>query len=225
MIVKRKGVFHGLILAGLLALFGNTLAHAQVIQLGTVLNGAAPSSNPPWLTATFGTIFPGTVSLTLELHLTTASEFIGEIGLNLRPGISPASLVFSQNSGPSYTTVNLPSAENSVNLPGGGSQGAGFDMLINWPGGGSSQVRFDAQDVVSLTITGPSTLSAEDFLFYNSVGGKDGPAIIGAHVQGIPLSGGGTTSAAIMQTIPEPASGALLLGGLLAVLLARRRAA
>ena len=54
----------------------------------------------------------------------------------------------------------------------------------------------------------------DDFLFYNTLDNGQGPILIGAHLQGIPLSGGGTTSSAIIQTIPEPGMAALLFIGL-----------
>jgi hypothetical protein len=220
MMRKIKGAVGGLILicATLLALGFGAVAQSQgqqVFDLGTVLNGSPPSSSAPWVTATFTTLFPGTVTLTLASHLTVTSEFISEIGLNLEPGLSPATLIFSQNSGPSnpaYSSVTQPAAQDTLALSGGGSQGAGFDLLIDWPNGNKPQ-RFDADDVVTLTITGPATLVAEDFLYYNTVGSQAGPVLIGAHVQGIPAAGGLTTSSAIMQTIPEPTTAALLLAG------------
>ena len=192
-----------------------TVTQAQVFDLGTVLNGSPPASTSPWITATFTTISPGTVTLTLTSHLNVTSEFISEIGLNLRPGISPASLLFStnSNSGPAFTSINQKANQDTVKLAGSGSLGAGLDLAIDWPSGSTLQ-RFDANDVVTLTITGPSTLVAEDFNYYNNLGGQPGPVIIGAHVQGIPVAGGGTTSSAIMQTIPEPGTAALLLAGL-----------
>lgn len=218
MIRKIRGAVGGLICAAGLG-FG-AITQGQVFDLGTVLNGTPPASNPPWITATFATLFPGSVSLTLSSHLTITSEFIGEIGLNLRPDLSPASLLFSQSSGPAFSSVNQPVNQDTLRLVGGGSLGDGFDLMIDWPGG--SLQRFDAEDVVTLTITAPN-LVAEDFLYYNNLGGQPGPALIGAHVQGIPAAGGQTTSSTIMQTIPEPTTATLLLGGLALLALSRTR--
>ena len=219
---KIKGAVGSLICTTLLVL--GSVTQAQVIDIGTVLNGSNPGSSPPWLTATFTTLFPGTVTLTLASHLTVASEFIGELGLNLKPGISPASLLFSQTpdlSNPAFSSVTQPAAQDTLALSGGGSKGVGFDLLIDWPAG-LKPVRFDANDVVTLTITGPTTLVAEDFLYYNTVGGQPGSVLIAAHIQGIAAPGGGTTSASIMQTIPEPTTATLLLGGLALLALMRR---
>jgi hypothetical protein len=136
MIVKLKGVFGSLVIAGVVSICRPT--QGQVLQLGTVLNGIPPSSNSPWITATFSNLFPGGVSLTLTANFTTTSEFIGEIGLNLRPGISPASLNFAQNSGPSFSSVDQPITENSANLPGAASERRVWTW---WSGGPAAVVR------------------------------------------------------------------------------------
>ena len=223
MIRKIKHAVGGLICTALLLL--SAVTQGQVVELGSVLNGSPPTSSSPWITATFTTLFPGTVTLTLASHLTVSSEFIGEIGLNLKPGISPTSLIFGQISGPSnpaYSSLTLPPAQDTLALSGGGSQGVGFDLLIDWPNGNKLQ-RFDGDDIVSLSITGPADLVAEDFLYYNTVGGQPGSVLIAAHIQGIAAPGGGTTSASVIQTIPEPTTGTLMLGGLALFTLSRNR--
>lgn len=214
MIQKIKRRVGGLLCTTLLVL--GPVSQAQVLDLGTVLNGSPPDSTTPWLTATFTTIFPGKVTLTLASHLTVDTEFIGEIGLNLRPGLSPAALIFghiASPSDPAYSTIIQPVAQDTLALSGGGSQGAGFDFTIDWPNGNKLE-RFDGDDVVSITITGPSDLVAQDFLYYNTVGGQPGSALLAAHIQGIAAPGGGTTSSSIIQAIPEPTTATLLIAGL-----------
>lgn len=193
-----------------LAIGGN----AQVFQLGSVLNGVPPTSTAPWLTATFVTVSPGTVTLILQAHLNISSEFIGEVGLNLNPNISPSAMHFVQTSGPPFASVVQPADQNTADLPGGGALGRGFDVLLDWPTA-SKQDRFDGNETALLTITGPPTLLAQDFLFFNTINGSDGAALIGAHVQGIPLFGDGTGSSAILQgtTIPEPSTSLFFLCG------------
>jgi hypothetical protein len=220
MIRKIKCAIAGFLCAALIGLGAAT--QGQVLELGNVLNGTAPTSTYPWITATFTTLFPGTVTLTLASHLNVASEFIGEIGLNLKPDISPASLLFSQSSGPGFSSINQPANQDAVKLTGGGSLGDGLDLAIDWPGGGTLQ-RFDANDIVTFTISGPPTLVAEDFNYYNNIGVQPGPIIVGAHIQGIPTGGGSTASAALMQTIPEPTTVTLLLVSLTLLTLARSR--
>lgn len=193
-------------------------ASAQTLRLGTVLNGTPPSSTGPWLTATFTTLFPGEVRLTLESHLDVSSEFIGEVALNINPTISPADLIFAQVSGVVDYRIQQPATHDSISLSGGGSSGRGFEISIDFVSG-PGLPRFDGLQTCAFTIGGPATLTADDFLFHDSINNQEGPVIMGAHIQGI-LPGGGTTSSTIMETVPEPGSGALVI---LAVLMAVAR--
>jgi hypothetical protein len=195
-------------LVGAYLILHSPAASADVrIELDRVLNGSAPGSSTPWLIATFTTLFPGTVELTLEARLDFPTEFISDIALNLNPAMNPADLLLSSSGTPAYQRVNTSSGGNSLNLGGAGASGGGCDILIEWPAGGGSQNRFDGTDSVTLSITGPQDLVAEDFFYYNTVNGTDGPLIVGAHIQGIPTGGSQTTSGAIIQTIPEPGTG------------------
>ena len=74
------------------------LAQAS-FELGTVLGGDTPTSTAPWLTVTFTDSLAGQVTLTLQSHLDSASEFFGEVAFNLDPAFDPASLSFVQLSG------------------------------------------------------------------------------------------------------------------------------
>jgi hypothetical protein len=208
-----------LLVGAFCSFFSNS--NGQTFQLGSVLNGSPPSSSGPWLTATFTSLFPGTVSLTLESHLDVPSEYIADFAFNLNPSLSPAGLTFTQTAGAPNSQILQPTGGDTVTLPGGGSSGKGFDILISWPSGGGS-TRFDGSQICTFNISGPSTLTPQDFLFYNSINGQDGPAILAAHIQGIPVIGGGTTSSAIIQTVPEPAAATMALLAL-GIALARRK--
>lgn len=199
-----------------------TVAADVRLELDTVLNGAPPGSSSPWLTATFTTLFPGKVELTLEARLDYPTEFVGGLALNLNPSLNPASLLFLSVGGPGFQRVDLSNGGNSLNLPGAGAAGGGCDILIQWPTGGGSSSRFDGSDVVTLSITGPQTLVAEDFLYFNQVNNADGRLIVGAHIQGIPVGSGSTTSGTIVQTIPEPGAAGLMVVGLICFWLRRR---
>jgi hypothetical protein len=218
--VQRQILTKVLVALALVLLTPVALAQTN-FELGTVLGGATPTSTAPWLTASFSDALPGQVTLILQSHLNVASEFIGEVCLNLNPAVNPASLTFVQLSGPSLQ--GPPSlSEDGIKLPGGGSSGVGFDILLKWPTG-NGQDRFGGNEAVSFDITGPADLTWSDFDFYNTVNGQDGEAIIGAHLQGIPLGGGTTGSAAIIQDVPEPGALAIFAIALTAFALRRAR--
>ena len=191
-----------------------------IFDLSSTFNGVTPTSTPPWLTATFHTVAPGTVTLELDSTLNVASEFFGELAFNVPPTILPSSLSFTpfaSNTGFANPTV-LATTNNAQNLTGGGSQAFGFDVMFDFASGPPAS-RFNGTDVAQYTITG-SGLTENDFNFTNS--GDDLP--IAAHIQGIPCAIGpdcteGTTSGAVTvgeEPVPEPSPlsimGTILLG-------------
>jgi hypothetical protein len=195
-----------------------TVAKADLqFTLNTVFNGAAPTSTPPWLTATFAQNGADEVILTLAASLDVASEFIEEVAFNVA-GTDPLTIVQDPLADPQNTSMAY--NPDSVNLLGGGASGTGFDFLIKWTvvGPPTNVGRFNNSDVTTFRIQRTGLLET-DFDQVNTGGAN---AHVAAHVQGIPTATGGTTSGAIKDgppsVIPEPSSWALLstaLGGIL----------
>jgi hypothetical protein len=151
-------------------------AHAAIdYRFETVVNGADPASMPPWMTASFETVSPGMVNLTIELHREITSEFVTELALNLNPSVTTQAPQFQQTSGTPFSSILF--AEDAISLTGGGSAGRGFDISISWPRG--EEDRFDLLETATFLISGPPGLVAEDFDVANAAG-----IFAGAHIQG-----------------------------------------
>lgn len=202
-----------------LVIFGlHAAAEASFVtyELGGVFTGAKPTSSAPWLTASFSDNGgSGSVTLTLTASLDFSGEFISQVVFNVNPAITPGSLTINQIQGTGATFKKTSQDAQQVD----GAAGMGFDVLIALPTvGGPNNSRFDNNDVLTFTITGGG-ITASSFAWL-SMGGS--PNYVAAHVQGIPLEGGGTTSGFI-GTVPIPPAVWLLGSGLLGLIGIRRR--
>lgn len=222
---KFLAITFGIALAGT-ALVDSGKAQADLIfSANTVFNGASPTSTPPWLTATFSSSSAGTVILELKSSLDVASEFISEVTINLDSAITPSSLTITPDAGNTgFTAPTIANTTaNAQNLVGGGSAGFGFDIKFSFSTSSGAANRFDGTDVAKFTIT-DTTITDASFNFTNTGSAN---AHIGAHIQGIPLDAGGTTSGAVkdgpVNAVPEPTALVLFGAGLAGFGFTRRK--
>lgn len=219
----KKGVLIALTIPAVLG-FGFLQAEASTYALGTLMNGGNPAGSAPWLTVDFANEGANTVQMTLTSHLSVSGEFISEVVFN-ETGLLPNSLCFTSISGPTASITHK--GFDAQNLTGSGSAGKGFDIKFSFPTSNSGKVdRFNNSDVVVYDIIGTGLTAS----YFDALNTGSAQAHVGAKLQGIPGLNGGTTSAAIRDTLPlasapVPIPGAVLLfsSGLVGLVLARKR--
>jgi hypothetical protein len=196
-----------------------------VLQLDTEFSGGTPPEGAaPWLTVTIDDGgAAGSVTLTLAATNLTDAEFVSQWNLNLDPLLDPTDLIFSAPT--KVGTFDSPTISTGVDAftaDGGGKYDIDFAFATSGAGGGVH--RFGVGDSVQYTVTGVPTLVASSFDFFGAPHGNHGPFETAAHVQAIGSSdsdSGWVTGIGV--AIPEPASAALVLSGLAAVIALRRR--
>jgi hypothetical protein len=189
-------------------IFGIAAAEAkasQVYDLGSLFNGTAPTSPASWLKVAFEDVAGG-VQVTITSSLEVSSEFFGKVGFNVMgsgiASLSPGSMEVLSGA------FALPTF-GSGKMQGTGNES--YDILLNFEN--PPAVRFNGTiDAVRFLLTGVNV--TDNFTGIMPVG-------IAAHVQGIPLPGGGEASGAI--TTPIPAAAWLLGSGLVGLVALRRR--
>jgi hypothetical protein len=192
------------------------------LRFDNFYGGAPPASTAlPWMEATFKTITPGRVSLSISnLHL-VGNENVDQVYFNINPALAVTKLRFkSLSTSGGFNVPKLFTGEDKFKAGGDGR----YDLEFMFTQGGSSANRFGAGEFLIGEIYGLPTLTAADFSCLSTYVGGAGPFYGAAHVQRI---GSRTTSGwidpsrgAIPIPVPEPAAGALLIAGLL---VARRR--
>jgi len=233
----RRSVFWVVVLALITTM---SVARAEVsFGFNIVINGDTPSSTRPWLIATFEDIALGDVRMTLTNNM-SAGAFVDSLVFN---SILSGPLSFANNT-PGTSTASVTKSSNET-LDGGANIKAGlFNIAFQFPVSNAGGFRFSGGEVSQWKITGAG-LTASNFLKVSLANANTfgGPYYMAAHVQGIPVLGGGTTGGSIgaeprlppaifaafavtaaIAAIPEPEIYAAMLAGLgLLGFAARRR--
>jgi len=233
----RRSVFWVVVLALITTM---SVARAEVsFGFNIVINGDTPSSTRPWLIATFEDIALGDVRMTLTNNM-SAGAFVDSLVFN---SILSGPLSFANNT-PGTSTASVTKSSNET-LDGGANIKAGlFNIAFQFPVSNAGGFRFSGGEVSQWEITGAG-LTASNFLKVSLANANTfgGLYYMAAHVQGIPVLGGGTTGGSIgaeprlppaifaafaataaIAAIPEPEIYAAMLAGLgLLGFAARRR--
>ena len=213
-----------LVILGMTALCRTDARASLIFYETTIFNGSTPASNPPWLTATFTTVSPGTVTLTLQAGLNVSSEFIDDILFNVDPGITPSalSIAFVSCTGGCVFNTASNTTDNAQTMPGAGSAGTGFDVSLEFDNAPPGN-RFNGSELATFTITDLTDLITEASFNFTNTDTID--AHLAAHIQGITCDST-TCSGAAMDgplPVPEPSSIFLLIMGILGLGAMRRR--
>lgn len=190
---------------------------------GNAFSGTAPLGN---LTATFHTVAPGTVTLTLSSNLAPL-EFVESDGFyfNLDPAIDPFSLQFALTSYVGFSTpaTQIDLARDFLRPDNDGL----MDIQFEWSLSGGEKAFTEGQSQ-TYTITYPGLTEAS--FNFDSVCDPQAGCSAGAHLAAVHIGGiaAGTGTGFVGGSLstgtpaPEPAGAAVLGAGLLGLGLLRR---
>ena len=195
-----------------LLMIGQANAAINVFEYDVTISGVAPSSNSPWLTATFDDSYSGanTVRLTMFASNSLGNESISEWYFNFDPSLDLAELSFNEISSDG---VDMSKSQTGPFTGVDAYQADGDGLYdINFifpPPPGRPADRFQAGETVVYDITYTSPIDVNSFNFFSSDGGGQGNYLSAAHV--LNTSGGG--SSGWVGVVPEPVSSTLFLVG------------
>lgn len=227
-----RGRKHAIIASaiGLFIITANAASPDYMYQFNDAFSGSVPASpSRPWIDATFQTLAPGTVRLTVTNMTLTGSENVDQLYFNLNTNLQASKLSFKlvKESG-AFNTPKISTGLNKFQADGDGK----YDILFNFNNGGTANNRFTAGESMTYYISGIPNLAASDFAFLSAPAGGAGPFFAAAHVQRIgptaSLSGWLSATEQTPLSIPEPSAKALavlMLGSALALHLSRRTTA
>ncbi|MHC4132113.1 MAG: PEP-CTERM sorting domain-containing protein [Planctomycetota bacterium] len=190
-------------------------------DMDVIFEGPGVPTNPsPWVNVTIddgGTA--GTVDLTVSAPgLTTQSEKISALYLNLDPALDPTQLAFSAP----IKTGNLDDPIISLGVDSFKANGDGFfDILLDFDKDGWKRA-FNGGDILQYTIS-LASLTADSFVFPSAPDGDPGEYTVAVHLLSLGATGDSAwANDSTIDPIPEPATIFILsLGGL--ALLRKRR--
>ncbi len=194
-------------------------AEAMVMfNYDSTFSGTFPAGAPPWLTATFETLQPDSVRLTMRAAGLSGTEFVSGWYFNLDPYLTPLDIGLSPLDPGEANPLLLspPAGLNAYKADGDGY----YDIVFVFPTSAGPE-RFSAGETVIVDFE--ATGLTEDYFRSLSAPGGDshsGPFLSAAHVQGIGADSGWVAPA---SPVPEPSTLLLLTAGGVALPFIRRR--
>ena len=188
---------------------------AYTIELNQSYQGASPSGDPPWLSASFSQQDSDTVRLTLTSRL-EGSEYACDWLFNLNPAFDAAGLSFSPVS--STLSLNHPPEAGNNAFALDGTSGR-FDIAFHFElWSYDLDARFSADDEVVYDISRAGGLLESDFAFGSEGSSFRVPPISVANVSGIGpefATGSIRDSGASLNAVPAPPALILAILGIL----------
>ena len=167
--VRMLGRIVALSVAGVLPASASTLTY----NFGQVSGGTAPAGSPPWLQAVFtdNGLPANTINLTLSAGNLSGGDFVTCWYFNVNPALNPTGLSFTVSS--SSGSFAGPSIQTGANGFKAGPDGK-FDLLFGFTSTGDNSTRFTSGDSLTLTISGISGLTVNDFSALSTCAGGNG---------------------------------------------------
>jgi hypothetical protein len=188
---------------------------AYTIELNQSYQGASPSGDPPWISASFSQQDSDTVRLTLTSRL-EGSEYVCDWLFNLNPSIDATGLSFSLFS--STLSLNHPPEAGNNAFALDGTSGR-FDIAFHFElWSYDLDARFSADDEVVYDISRAGGLLESDFAFGSEGSSFRVPPISVANVSGIGpefATGSIRDSGASLNAVPAPPALILAILGIL----------
>ena len=187
-------------------------------DVNTAFSGAQSAGTAPYVRLVFDDeATPGFVRMTASAPGLEPAEWVARISLNLDPALDVTQLTFSNYEILSGTLLQPLAFLGTDEFEAGGGGQFDWELRFAVSGGGQTR-RFNQGESFRFDLSGIAGLNANSFNFPSAPPAPNGQQLLAVQIQNI-----GPDALEGYHTIPEPATGALVLVGLGALASRRRR--